>query len=136
MRELMARAVIYDAHPAMFRAHPFWFLGCIILIPVFGLGVLLLLYWYIQTWQTRLTVTDSEIVYARGILRKDRTEVSLKHVRSVNVMQGFLNRLLRVGTIQIFTAGDQPEFSVTDIPLPGTLREAISKAKDQQNDED
>jgi len=120
----------------MFRAHPFWFLGCIILIPVFGLGVLLLLYWYIQTWQTRLTVTDSEIVYARGILRKDRTEVSLKHVRSVNVMQGFLNRLLRVGTIQIFTAGDQPEFSVTDIPLPGTLREAISKAKDQQNDED
>ena len=93
----MARAVIYDAHPAMFRAHPFWFLGCIILIPVFGLGVLLLLYWYIQTWQTRLTVTDSEIVYARGILRKDRTEASLKHVRSVNVMQGFLNRLLRVG---------------------------------------
>ena len=51
-------------------------------------------------------------------------------------MQGFLNRLLRVGAIQIFTAGDQPEFSVTDIPLPGTLREAISKAKDQQNDED
>lgn len=131
----MARAVIYDAHPAMFRAHPFWFLGCIILIPVFGLGVLLLFYWYIQTWQTRLTVTESEIVYARGIFRKDRTEVSLKHVRSVNVMQGFLNRLLRVGTVQVFTAGDQPEFSVTDVPLPGTLREAISKAKDRQDDE-
>ena len=74
----MGQAVFYDAHPAMFRAHPFWLLGCIILIPVFGLGLLLLLYWYIRTWQTRLTVTDSEIVYARGILRKDRTEVSLK----------------------------------------------------------
>ena len=80
--------VIYDAHPAMFRAHPFWFLGYIILIPAFGLGIVLLLYWYIQTRQTRLTVTDSEIVYARGILRKARTEVSLKHIRSVNMTQG------------------------------------------------
>ena len=115
----MARAVIYDAHPAMLRAHPVWFLGCIILIPVFGLGVLLLLYWYIQTWQTRLTVTDSEIVYARGILRKDRTEVSLKHSRCGKRDARVWTRLLRVGTIQIFTAGDQPEFSVTDIPLPG-----------------
>ena len=45
----MAGTVIYEAHPTMFRAHPFWFIGCIILIPVFGLGVLLLLYWYIHT---------------------------------------------------------------------------------------
>ena len=132
----MAGMVIYDAHPAMFRAHPFWFLGYIILIPAFGLGIVLLLYWYIQTRQTRLTVTDSEIVYARGILRKARTEVSLKHIRSVNMTQGFLNRLLRVGTIQVFTAGDQPEFTVPGIPLPGTVREAISKAKDQQDDKD
>ena len=41
----MAGTVIYEAHPAMFRAHPFWFIGCIILIPVFGLGIILLLYW-------------------------------------------------------------------------------------------
>ena len=132
----MAGMVIYDAHPAMFRAHPFWFLGYIILIPAFGLGIVLLLYWYIQTGQTRLTVSDSEIVYARGILRKARTEVSIKHIRSVNMTQGFLNRLLGVGTIQVFTAGDQPEFTVPGIPLPGTVREAISKAKDQQDDKD
>ena len=132
----MAGTVIYDAHPAMFRAHPFWFLGYIILIPAFELGIVLLLYWYVQTRATRLTVTDSEIVYARGILRKARTEVSLKHIRSVNITQGFLNRLLRVGTLEVFTAGDQPEFTVPGIPLPGTVREAISKAKDQQDDKD
>ena len=51
----MAGTVIYEAHPAMFRAHLFWFIGCIILIPVFGLGVLLLLYWHIHTRQTALT---------------------------------------------------------------------------------
>ena len=68
----MAGAMIYEAHPAMFRAHPFWFIGCVILIPVFGLGVLLRLYWYIHTRQTALTVTDTEILYERAILSKDR----------------------------------------------------------------
>ena len=70
----MAGTVIYEAHPAMF-------LGCIILILVFGLGVLLLPYWYIHTRQTALTVTDSQLLYERGILSKDRNSVSLKHVR-------------------------------------------------------
>jgi uncharacterized membrane protein YdbT with pleckstrin-like domain len=41
-----------------------------------------------------------------------RTSVSLKHIRAVHVTQGFLNRILGVGTIQISTAGEQPEFTV------------------------
>jgi uncharacterized membrane protein YdbT with pleckstrin-like domain len=124
--------VVYEAHPAMFRAHPFWFIGAVILIPVFGLGVILLLYWYIHTRQTALTVTENELLYERGILSKDRTSVSLRHIRSVHVTQGFLNRILGVGTIQISTAGDEPEFTLADMPDPGTIREAISKAQDQQ----
>jgi uncharacterized membrane protein YdbT with pleckstrin-like domain len=64
-------------------------------------------------------------------LSKDRTPVSLKHIRAVHVKQGFLNRILGVGTIQISTAGDQPEFTVADIPDPGTIREAIPKAQNQ-----
>jgi uncharacterized membrane protein YdbT with pleckstrin-like domain len=64
-------------------------------------------------------------------LSKDRTSVSLKHIRSVHVTQGLMNRLLGVGTIQISTAGDQPEFSAMDMPDPGEIREAISKAQDE-----
>ena len=84
----MADTVVYEAHPAMFRAHPFWFIGAVILIPAFGIGILLLLYWYIHTRQTALTVTESELMYEKGILSKDRTSVSLKHIRSVHVTQG------------------------------------------------
>jgi len=122
--------IVYEAHPAMFRAHPFWFIGCVILIPALGIGILLLLYWYIHTRQTALTVTENELLYEKGILSKDRTSVSLKHIRAVHVTQGFLNRILGVGTIQISTAGDQPEFTVADMPDPGEIREAISRAQD------
>jgi uncharacterized membrane protein YdbT with pleckstrin-like domain len=132
----MADTVVYEAHPAMFRAHPFWFIGAVILIPAFGIGILLLLYWYIHTRQTALTVTESELMYEKGILSKDRTSVSLKHIRSVHVTQGFINRILGVGTVQVSTAGDQPEFTVADMPDPGTIREAISKAQEQGEDKD
>ena len=63
-------------------------------------------------------------------MSKDRTSVSLKHIRAVHVTQGFLNRIFGVGTIQVSTAGDQPEFTIKDMPDPGEIREAISTAQD------
>jgi uncharacterized membrane protein YdbT with pleckstrin-like domain len=164
---MAAGTEIYEAHPAMFRAHPFWFILCVLLIAVFGIGIIILranaltvadsklmyelsvlliaafgfgfitlLYWYIKTRATTLTVTDSELMYERGILSKDRTSMSLKHVRSVSIAQGFVNRILGVGTIQIFTAGDEPEFTIVDMPDPHVIREAIAKAQDMRSDKD
>jgi uncharacterized membrane protein YdbT with pleckstrin-like domain len=129
----MAGQVVYEAHPAMFRAHPFWFILCVLLIAAFGIGIILLLYWYIKTRATALTVTDQELMYERGILSKDRTSVSLKHIRSVNIAQGFVNRVMGVGTVQISTAGDEPEFTIADMPDPYMIQEAITKAQEMRN---
>jgi uncharacterized membrane protein YdbT with pleckstrin-like domain len=131
----MAGTVIYQAHPAMFRAHPFWFIVFVLLIAAFGLGLLILLYWYIKTRATALTVTEHELLYERGILSKERLSVSLRHVRSVQVNQSFVNRLLGVGTIEISTAGDEPEFTVHDLPDPHEIREAISRAQALRGDD-
>ena len=132
----MAGTVIYEAHPAMFRAHPFWFILAVLLILAFGIGIIILLYWYIKTRATALTVTDQDLLYERGILSKDRTSVSLKHVRSVNIAQGFINRIFGVGTIQISTAGDEPEFTIADMPDPHMIRQAIAKAQEMRQDHD
>ena len=125
---------IYQAHPAMFRAHPFWFILFVLLILAGGLGILILLYWYIKTRATALTVTEHEITFEQGILSKDRTGVSLRHVRAVRVTQGFVNRILGVGTVEMSTAGDEPEFEVSDMPDPHKIREAISRAQAMRAD--
>ena len=132
----MAGQLIYEAHPAMFRAHPFWFILCVLLIAALGIGIVILLYWYIKTRATALTVTDQELMYERGILSKDRTSVSLKHIRSVNIAQGFVNRIFGVGTVQISTAGDEPEFTIADMPDPYVIQEAITKAQKMRSDND
>ena len=72
-------------------------------------------------------------MYERGILSKDRTSVSLKHIRSVNIAQGFVNRILGVGTVQISTAGDEPEFTIADMPDPYVIQEAITKAQEMRD---
>jgi len=131
----MVGTEIYKAHPAMFRAHPFWFILFVLLIAAFGIGLLILLYWYIKTRATALTVTDHELLYEKGILSKERLAVSLRHVRSVQVNQGFINRILGVGTIEIKTAGDEPEFTVDDLPDPHEVREAISRAQEMRLDD-
>jgi uncharacterized membrane protein YdbT with pleckstrin-like domain len=132
----MAGQVVYEAHPAMFRAHPSWFILCVLLIAAFGIGIILLLYWYIKTRATVLTVTDQELMYERGILSKDRTSVSLKHIRSVNIAQGFVNRVMGVGTVQVSTAGDLPEFTIADMPDPYVIQEAIAKAQEMRSNND
>ena len=132
----MTETVVYEAHPAMFRAHPFWFILAVLLIAAFGIGILILIYWYIQTRATALTVTDSDLLYERGILSKERTSVSLRHVRSVNVTQSFVNRILGVGTIEISTAGDEPEFTIADMPDPHVIREAIARAQEMREERD
>jgi uncharacterized membrane protein YdbT with pleckstrin-like domain len=132
----MAGQVVYEAHPAMFRAHPFWFILFVLLIAALGIGIILLLYWYIKTRATALTVTDQELMYERGILSKDRTSVSLKHIRSVNIAQGFVNRIMGVGTVQVSTAGDLPEFTIADMPDPYVIQEAITKAQEMRGQND
>ena len=165
----LAKTVIYEAHPAMFRAHPFLFMFSVLLIAVFGTGIIIIIlraatltaadskpmyelsalliaafgfgciilsYWYIKTRATALTLTESELVYERGILSKDRISMSLSHVRSVSVAQGFVHRILGVGTIQIFTAGDEPEFTIVDMPDPHMIWETIAKAQDMRSEKD
>ena len=51
----MAGTEIYEAHPAMFRAHPIWFILCVLLIAVFGIGIIIL-----RT--NALTVADSKLM--------------------------------------------------------------------------
>ncbi len=131
----MVGTEIFKAHPAMFRAHPFWFILFVLLIAAFGIGLLILLYWYIKTRATALTVSDHELLYEKGILSKERLAVSLRHVRSVQVNQSFINRILGVGEIEIKTAGDEPEFTATDLPDPHRVREAISRAQEMRLDD-
>lgn len=116
---------LYSEHPAMFRNHPLGFILSLLLIAAFGLGILILMYWFLKCKATRLDFAGNDLILERGLLSKERTEVNVETVRTVNVKQSFFNRVFGVGTIAIFTAGDNAEIQVEGIPRPHDLRELI-----------
>lgn len=114
----------YSEHPSMFRNNPLGFILAILLIPV-AVGILILLWWYLQCKSTKLELVGNDLILERGLLSKARMELDIRRIRSVNVYQSFFNRIFGVGKISIFTAGDNPEIEVAGLPEPHELRTLI-----------
>lgn len=115
---------LYAEHPAMFKNNPLGFILAVLLIPV-AVGIIILLWWYLQARSSKLTVFENEILFEKGLLSKERAEVNISIVRTVRVNQSFFNRIFGVGTLSIYTAGDNPEIVARVMPDPNRIRELI-----------
>ena len=139
--------LLYSENPKMPRNRPFIF-TLIIILNIAGLvaairfdqqsyqivglvcwvgTIIMFLVWYIHTKSTKLSITNNDILHEKGLLSKERREVSIEKVRTVNVKQTFLNRILGVGEISVFTAGDLPEIEVEGLPDPNRIRELVKQ---------
>lgn len=115
----------YSEHPVMFKNNPLGFVGALLLIPVFGVGLLILLWWHLGNKSSKLSINDNEILFEKGLLSKERSEVNLSSVRTIKIKQSFFNRIFGVGAIEIYTAGDDPEIVAKGMPDPNRVRELI-----------
>lgn len=120
----------YSQHPSMWRNNLLGFILAVLLIPV-GIGILVLLYWYLKCKSTKLEINGNEIVLEEGLLSKDRTELSVSSIRTVKISQSLLNRLFGVGTLSIFTAGDTPEIQAKGMPEPEVFKDLIKATQEQ-----
>ena len=93
----------------------------------------MLLIWYIKIKGTKLSITENDILLEKGLLSKERLEISIDKVRTISVKQTFLDRIFGVGEIAVFTAGDLPEITEKGLPDPNKIREII---KQKQNKSD
>lgn len=116
--------ILYESHPSMIRMYPFGTVLAILLIPL-GIGVLILLWWWISTKADKLTVKTDEIVWEHGLINKQYTELSMNALRSVRVTQSLLQRMLNAGDVAIYTAGDDPELVIKGLPEPNRIRDHI-----------
>ena len=115
---------LYEEHPSLIRTHPLGTVLAIILIPV-GIGILILLYWYLTMKADKLLIKEDEVVWTHGLLNKKYVEINMSSIRTVRVEQTLLQRMLNAGKIEIFTAGDAPELTVNGMPNPDKIRELI-----------
>jgi uncharacterized membrane protein YdbT with pleckstrin-like domain len=124
MKELSMSEILYEEHPSMIRCHPLGTVIAVLLIPV-GIGILILLYWYITMKADKLTIKEDEVIWTHGILNKQYVEINMSSIRTTKVEQTLLQRMLNAGKVEIYTAGDNPELSVNGLPDPNRVRDVI-----------
>lgn len=134
--------IVYDRQPAMFGDRPilFLFLGLVVLASLFGLvaynmpllampallAVLCYAVWYLGTLSNRLTVDHRRVRFRKGLLSKRIKEINIRQIRAMEVDQTLAQRMTNVGTIRIYTTGDDPEIVLGGLPNPYELKSAIS----------
>lgn len=120
---------LYSESPVMFKNHPFIFIITLLLVPVFGIGLIIFLIWHLQNKASKLVITENEVLFEKGLLSKTRAEVNISSVRTIKVNQTFLNRIFGTGTIELYTAGDNPEIVANGMPDPDRIRDLIKKGQ-------
>ena len=118
--------ILYDKNPAMFKNRPILFILSLLAIALYGLGIIILIIWYIKVKAVRLTVTNQRIEVKRGILRKNTTEIHMSDVRNIRTNQSFFQRIFGVGKIIISSAATGAvEIKVKGIKSPERVKKMI-----------
>ena len=51
-------------------------------------------------------LTDDRVTAREGLISRDTTEIQLKYVMGTHIKQGILERILGIGTVEIFSAAE------------------------------
>ena len=146
-----------DLHPGeeiVFEGHPSWrgvlsfyvygIVGAVVLGIVVGLiagsvlgsivavvGIVaVVLGGLIKRVATHYVVTTQRLRIRRGILAKKIQQTRIDRVQNVNTDQRFIERVLRVGTVDFDTAGtDDSDFTFRGIANPDEVVAAVDRAQ-------
>lgn len=111
-----------------------WGLGHLIvlgllLLPVFGIGLLLWLAAFIRYKTTELAVTNKRVIAKFGFISRHTIEMNINKVESIQVTQSILGRILNYGTLIIAGTGSQ-QAPIPGISDPMGFRKAFMSAQD------
>ena len=115
----------YETSPSMFRNSPLKFIVYILLIPVFGLGLFLLLWWYVGNKNKCLSIEGNLMKWQEGIFNKTFIDLNTEDIRTVKIKQGFFQRIFGTGDLDIYTAGDTPEAVLMGLREPHEIKTMI-----------
>ena len=122
----MPETVLYQDHPAMFRNRPVLFLVCCALIP-FGIGIVVLLAWWLHCQATSLLITESSVTLRKGLLSKSTNDVLIADIRNVRIEQTMWQRIFGVGSVAVSTSGQSDmEIEVHGVPAPDRIKAIIN----------
>jgi uncharacterized membrane protein YdbT with pleckstrin-like domain len=108
----------------------------IVVVLVAGIGVTVLSGW-LQRFFTQYTITTKRLTIRSGILSKTESSTNVDRIQNITVKQSPVDRIMKVGSIDFDTAGDNAgdRFSFIGVNEPQELRERIMHAREDEKAE-
>ena len=72
-------------------------------------AVVLLIQQWFQWWLTEIAITNRRVIYKKGLIRRQTSEMNMDKVESVRIDQSILGRTLHYGNVTILGAGEGSE---------------------------
>ena len=125
MKDEQKEETLLIINPAMFRGEPVGFIICVALIPL-GIGIVLLLLWWLQCRFTTYTITNLRTIAQTGILSRNTNEVRHIDVRNLQVNQDVFQRMFGFGSVAISSAGQSDiELTMVKVENPYKIADII-----------
>jgi uncharacterized membrane protein YdbT with pleckstrin-like domain len=126
---ISGETVLHRGHVSLWP-HAWKIVVGIVLLPVFGLGLVFLAWVWILYKTTEIAITNKRIIAKFGFISRSTIEINLPKVESVQVDQGVMGRMLNYGTIIVAGAGT-PNLSIPGAAHPLEFRKHFMEATDR-----
>jgi len=108
----------------------------VLLLPVFGLGVIVLLYVIVARFRYVYLVTEERVACEVGILSRDISEIDILDLRDISLHQSLLQRILRTGDVGFSSAGQAGvEVMFRGVSHPELVKKIVRRQKKEINQE-
>lgn len=106
------------------EVHPYLWIGLGLIISIFGWSFFNNVM-YIK--RSGYALREKDIIFKRGFLFERTTVVPFNRIQHVSVERSFLDKILNISTVKVFTAGG----SGSDISIPGILPATAGSLKEE-----
>jgi len=105
-----------------------WAIVAIVLI---GTMLIVMLVGYVKRIGTQYTITNRRLHIRRGIINRTTEETRIERIQNANTSQNFLERMLKVGTVDFDVASDERAglFKFAGVEDPPGVVSAVNRAQ-------
>jgi uncharacterized membrane protein YdbT with pleckstrin-like domain len=106
-----------------------YLLAGLLLLPVFGVGLVFFGIAYVKYKTTELAITTRRVIAKFGFVSRRTVELNIAKVESIQVEQSVMGRILNYGTL-VIAGGGNPQAPIPGISNPIAFRKAFIEAQE------
>lgn len=103
----------------------------IILIPIYGIGIVILSLVAVRYYTTEIAITNKRVITKSGLLGRSTTEINIDKIESLKIEQSVIGRFLNFGDVVISGAGNQ-QAKILGVISPFTFRNRFFEIQERK----